>query len=96
LNSQSNFSAIPAVSIADEMICSLSVCERLLRGPNSGWMLGDMGMPYLATSMFQHERYEQSSNRDGGHSKEIRQDHLADMVLQEGPPGLVRRAAERA
>jgi hypothetical protein len=58
-------------------------------------MLGDMEMQYPATIMFQHEKYEQYLHRDGRHSKEIPRDHVADAVVQEGPPGLVRRAAER-
>ena len=96
LDSQSNFSTIPAVPIADEITGSLSVCERfynLLRGPSPGRMLGDMEMQYLATIMFQREKYEQYLHRDCRHGKEIRRDHWADMVVQEGPPGLVRRAA---
>jgi len=59
-------------------------------------MLGDMEMQYLATIMFQHEKYEQYLHGDGRNSKEIRRDCSADVVVQEGPPGLVRRAAERA
>ena len=62
LDSQSNFSTIPAVPVADEITGSLSVCEcfyNLLRGPSSGRVLGDVEMQYLATIMFQHEKYEQ-------------------------------------
>ena len=43
LDSQSNFSTVPAVPIADEITGSFSVCEclyNLLRGPSPSRMLG--------------------------------------------------------
>src|SRR5439155_1271784 len=85
--------------IAEEITGSVSVCERfydLLCGPSPSRMLGDMEMQYLATIMFQHEKYEQYLHRDRRHSKEIGGYDLAHVVVQEGPPGLVWRAAERA
>ena len=78
---------------------SLLVCERLydlLRGPSSGRMVGFIKVQHLATIVFQDDKHEQDLHRDGWHSKEIGGYHLADVVMQEGPPGLVRRAAERA
>src|SRR4051794_40432024 len=81
LDSQSNFSTIPAVAIAEEVTGSVSVCERLydlLRGPSPGRMLGHMEMQHLATIVFQDEKYEQYLHRDGRHRKEIGGYHLAD------------------
>src|SRR5437588_382783 len=44
--------------------------------------------------MFEDNEYEQHLHRDGRHCKEIGRHYLTDMVVQEGPPGLVRRATE--
>ena len=99
LDSQSNFSTVPAVAIADEILGGLSVCERLydlLRGPSSGRMLGHIEMQHLATIVFQEDKYEQYPHANCGHGKEIDGYHLADMVVQERPPRLVRWAAEPA
>src|SRR3982750_283628 len=99
LDSQSNLSTVPAVAIADEIRGSFSVCKclhDLLRGPSSGRMLGDIKVQHLATIMFQDTEYEQHLHRDGRHGKEIGRHHVTDMVVQECPPGLVRRAAESA
>ena len=99
LDSQSNFSTVPGVAIADEIRGSFSVCKclhDLLRGPSSGRMLGDIKVQHLATIMFQDNEYEQHLHRDGRHGKEIGRHHVTDMVVQECPPGLVRRAAESA
>ena len=74
LDSQSNFSTLLAVSIADEIRVRVSVCERLydlLRGPSPGRMLGRIEMHYLATMVFQHDHYEPDPHGNGRHSKEI-------------------------
>ena len=99
LDSQSNLSTVPTVPVAEEVRGSVTVCERLynlLCGPISGRMLGHIKMQHFATIVFQDNEYEEDLHRDGRHGKEISGYHLADMVVQEGPPGLVRRAAERA
>jgi hypothetical protein len=52
LDSQSNFSTVPVIAIADEILGGLSVCERLydlLRRPSPGRMLPDIEMQDLAT-----------------------------------------------
>jgi hypothetical protein len=54
-----------------------------------------MEMQHLATLVFQDNKYEQHLHRDGRHGKEIGGYQVADMVVQEGPPGLVRRTAKR-
>ena len=99
LDSQPNFRTVPAVAIADEILGSLSVCERLydlLCGPSPGGMLGHIKVQHLATIMFEDNEYERHLHRDGRHCKEIGRHYLTDMVVQEGPPGLVRRATESA
>src|SRR3954471_20522708 len=99
LDSQSNFSTVSGVAIADEIRGSFSVCKclhDLLRGPSSGRVLGDIKVQHLATIMFQDNEYEQHLHRDGRHGKEIGRYHVTDMVVPECPPGLVRRAAESA
>src|SRR3954453_12916886 len=99
LDSQSNFSTVPRVAIADEIRGSFSVCKclhDLLCDPSSGRMLGDIKVQHLATIMFQDNEYEQHLHRDGRYGKEIGRHHVTDMVVQECPPGLVRRAAESA
>ena len=99
LDSQSNLSTVPAVPIAEEVTGSVSVCERLedlLRGPGRSWMLSHIKMQHLATIVFQDNKHEQYLQRDSRHGKEIGGYYFTDMVVQEGPPGLVRRAAEPA
>src|SRR5438270_6430896 len=73
LDSQSNFSTVPAVAIADEITGSFSVCEclhDLLRGPSPGRMLRHIKVQHLATIMFEDNEYEQHLHRDGRHSVE--------------------------
>jgi hypothetical protein len=99
LDSQSNLSTVPAVAIADEILSSLSVCERLydlLCRPSPGRMFGDIKVQHLATIVFQDDKYEQNPHGDRRHSKEIGRYHLADMVMQESPPRLVRRPTKPA
>jgi len=99
LDSQPNFSTVPAVAIAEEITGRMSFGERLydlLRGPSAGRMLRHIKVQHLATVMFQDDEYEQYLHRDSRRRKEISGYHLADVVVQEGPPGLVRRAAEPA
>src|SRR4051812_41881058 len=99
LDSQSDFSTVPAVAIADEILGGLSVCERLydlLRGPSPGRMLRHIEMQHLATVVFQQDKYEEHSHGNCGHGKEVDGDQLADMVVQEGPPRLVRWPPEPA
>jgi hypothetical protein len=110
LDSQSNFSTVPAVAIADEILGGLSVCERLydlLRRPSPGRMLRHIEMQHLATIVFQEDKYEQLAPRVlpaavgtfmliVGHGKEIDGDHLGDMVVQEGPSPLARWPPEPA
>ena len=57
-------------------------------------MLGHIEMQHLATTMFQHDKYEQHLHRERRHGKEVGRYHLPDMVVQESLPGLVRRPAE--
>ena len=99
LNAQSNVSTVPAVTIADEILCSVAICERLydlLCRPSSGRMLGHIEMQHLATVVFQHDEYEQHPHCDCWHGKEIGRYYLADMVMQESPPRLVRWPPEPA
>jgi hypothetical protein len=74
LDSQSNLSTVPAVAIADEILGSLSVCERLydlLCRPSSGRMLGHIKMQQLATIVLRHDQCEQYPHCDGRYRKEI-------------------------
>src|SRR5258708_2334090 len=59
-------------------------------------MLGHIEMQHLATIVFQEDKYEQHPHGHCGHGKEIDGDQLADMVVQEGPPRLVRWPPEPA
>ena len=61
-DSQSNFSTVPSVPIAEEVTGRVSVCERLedlLRGPRRSWMLGHIKMQHLATIVFQDNKHKQ-------------------------------------
>jgi hypothetical protein len=60
-------------------------------------MLGHIEVQHLATIVFQDDKHEQDLDRDGRHGKEIGGYHLAYMVVQDGPPGLVggRRSVRR-
>ena len=53
-------------------------------------------MQHLATIVFQDDQYEQYPHGECRHGKEVNRYHLADMVAQEGAPGLVRRPSEPA
>ena len=64
--------------------------------PSAGRMLGHVEMQQLATIVFQNYEYEQHLHRDCRHGKDLGRYDLADMVVQERPPCLVRRAAEPA
>src|SRR3954471_18479935 len=90
-----NLSTVPAIPIPDEVMRSLSVGEcfyDLLCRPSPGRMLGHIEMQHLATIVFQDDQYEQYPHGNCRHSKKINRYHLADMVAQEGAPGLVRAA----
>ena len=74
LDSQSDFSTVPAVAIADEIRGGLSVCKRLydlLRRPSPGRMLRHIEMQHLATVVFQQDKYEEHSHGNCGHGKEV-------------------------
>jgi hypothetical protein len=49
-------------------------------------MLRHIEMQHLATILFQEDKNEQHPHANCGHGKEIDGYHLADMVVQEGPP----------
>src|SRR4029453_17485831 len=93
----SNLAALNAVPIANKITGSVSIGERLddlLRSPGRSRMLRHIEMQHLATTMFQHDKYEQHLHRERRHSKEVDRYHLTDMIVQESLPGLVRRPAE--
>src|SRR4030095_12114998 len=97
VNSQTKLIAVNAIPIAEEITGRLSIGERLddlLRRPGRSRMLGHIEMQHLATTMFQHDKYEQYLHRERRHSKEVDRYHLTDMIVQESLPGLVRRSAE--
>ena len=64
--------------------------------PQHGRMLGHVEMQHLATIVFQDDQSEQYPHGNCRHGKKINRYHLADMVAQEGAPGLVRRPSEPA
>src|SRR3954453_10805584 len=75
----------------------LSMRERLddlLPSPGRRRMVGHIEMQHLATTMFQHDKYEQHLHRERRHGKKVGRYYLTDMVVQESLPGLVRRPAE--
>ena len=57
-------------------------------------MLGHIEMQHLATTMFQHEKYEQYLHCERRHRKKVGRYDLTDMVMQKSLPCLVRRPAE--
>ena len=57
-------------------------------------MLDHIEMQHLASSMFQHDEYEQHLHRERRHGKKVGRYDLPDMVVQESLPCLVRRPAE--
>src|SRR5947209_4712848 len=78
---------------------NLSHAQRLsdlLRGPSPGRMLRHIEMQHLSTVVFQQDEYEEHSHGNFGHGKEVDGDQLADMVVLEGPPRLVRWPPEPA
>src|SRR4051812_7220386 len=69
LDSQSDFSTVPAVAIADEILGGLSVCERLydlLRCSSPGRMLRHIEMQHLATVVFQQDKHKEHSHGNCG------------------------------
>ena len=64
----------------------------LLGGPGRSWMRGDRDVHDVATPMGQDNEHEQQSIRDGGHDEEIGGHDLIDVIGEERPPGLGRRA----
>src|SRR5215469_18598633 len=88
-----NFIAVDTVSISEQILGRILVSEGLddlLRRPGCTGMLRHMEMQYLATTMFQHQEHEQHLPRDGRHGEEVDGNHLTDVIVQEGLPGLAR------
>src|SRR3569833_1421531 len=72
LDSQLNLSTVPAVAIADKILSSVSVCERLydlLCGPSAGRMLCHIEMQHLATIVFQYDQNKQHPHGNCRHGK---------------------------
>jgi hypothetical protein len=68
----------------------------LLGGPGRSRMRGDRDVHDVATPMRQDDEHEQQSIGDGGHDEEIGGHDLIDVIGEECPPGLGRRARWRA
>ena len=86
--------AIDLVTVAQEVGRRGVVRERvhdLLGGPEGGGMLGDVEVDDAPAMVGEHDEDEQDAQARGGHGEEIDGDQVADMVGEEGPPGLRRR-----
>jgi hypothetical protein len=53
-------------------------------------MLGDVEVDDAPAMVGEHDEDEQDAQARGGHGEEIDGDQIADMVGEEGPPGLRR------
>ena len=83
--------AVDTVSISEQILGRILVSEGLddlLRRPGRTGMLRHSEMQHLATTMFQHQEYEQYLHRDRRHGEEVDGDHLTQVIVQEGLPGL--------
>src|SRR5215467_844478 len=83
--------AVDTVSISEQILGRILVSEGLddlLRRPGRTGMLRHMEMQHLATTMFQHQEYEQHLHRNRRHGEEVDGDHLIQVIVQEGLPGL--------
>ena len=56
-------------------------------------MLDHIEMQHLASSMFQHDEYEQHLHRERRHRKEVGRYDLTEMAVKESLAGLGRRPA---
>ena len=93
--------AIDLVTVAEEIGRGRVVRERgddLVRGPDSGRVLGDVEVDDPPAMVGKHDEDEQDAQARGGHGEEIDGDQVPDMVREEGPPGLrrLRTPAPRA
>jgi hypothetical protein len=85
--------AIDLVTVAEEIGGGRVVRERgddLVRGPDSGRVLGDVEVDDPPAMVGKHDEDEQDAPARGGHGEEIDGDQVPDMVGEEGPPGLRR------
>jgi hypothetical protein len=88
--------AIDLVTVAQEVGRRGVVRERgddLLGGPAGGGVLGDVEVDDPPAIVGQHDEDEQDAQERGGHGEEIDGDQIADVVREEGPPGLRRVGA---
>jgi hypothetical protein len=85
--------AIDLVTVAQEVGRRGVVRERvydLLGGPEGGGVLGDVEVDDAAAMVGEHDEDEQHAQARRRHGEEIDGDQIADMVSEEGPPGLRR------
>jgi len=83
--------AVDRVAIAEEIGRGGVVREGiddLLGGPGSGGMLGDVEVEDATAMVGEHDEDEEDAQVRGWHREEIDRDQVADMVGQEGSPGL--------
>jgi hypothetical protein len=88
--------AIDLVTVAQEVGRRGVVRERgdeLLGGPAGGGVLGDVEVDDPPAMVGQHDEDEQDAQERGGQGEEIDGDQIADVVREEGPPGLRRVGA---
>jgi hypothetical protein len=62
--------------------------DELLSGPGSGGVLGDVEADNAPAVMGEDDKDEEDAEASNGHGKEVDRDQVADMVSEEGPPGL--------
>ena len=90
--------AVNRVAIPDQVMLGVTIRKGfhdLLRGPLGGWMLGDAEMQDSSPLMLQDQKHKQHPQSDRRHGKEINRNDFAEMIPQEGSPGLRRRSFDR-
>src|SRR5262249_1528651 len=90
-HSQTKFLAVAPCSISEQILGRILISEGLddlLGRPGCTGMLRHMEMQHLATTMFQHQEYEQHLHRERRHGEEVDGDHLTQVIVLEGLPGL--------
>jgi len=98
----SHVSYLPAEVIAEDSIGrgvgSAGLGRRnnlpqLLSCPLCGWMVGHAEVDNASAVMGQYQKHVKNLEADSGDSEEVDRNHLGEVVLEEGAPGLKWRLA---
>ena len=98
LDSTAKLKAVNRVAIPDQIMLGITIRKGfndLLRCPLGRGMFGDAEVKNSSPLMLHDEKHKQYPQSDRRYGKEVDGDDLADMILQEGSPGLRRRSLDR-